>query len=87
MYTKPQKIADSNFLGFKDWRQFKSAFFGGLGMWILIIQIPLLFILKRGTKHLYVTQIRNFSTAWEIKKRKKGKVKKIKGLFSTILKK
>ncbi|MDR3285188.1 MAG: hypothetical protein LBS83_00710 [Holosporales bacterium] len=26
---KPQKIADSNFLGFKDWQQLKSAFFGG----------------------------------------------------------
>ncbi|MDR3285490.1 MAG: hypothetical protein LBS83_02285 [Holosporales bacterium] len=26
---KPQKIADSNLLGFKDWQQLKSAFFGG----------------------------------------------------------
>ncbi|MDR3285088.1 MAG: hypothetical protein LBS83_00195 [Holosporales bacterium] len=26
---KPQKIADSNFLGFKNWQQLKSAFFGG----------------------------------------------------------
>ncbi|MDR3285630.1 MAG: hypothetical protein LBS83_03025 [Holosporales bacterium] len=26
---KPQKIADSNFLDFKDWQQLKSAFFGG----------------------------------------------------------
>ncbi|MDR3285717.1 MAG: hypothetical protein LBS83_03470 [Holosporales bacterium] len=25
---KPQKIADLNFLGFKDWQQFKSALFG-----------------------------------------------------------
>ncbi|MDR3285428.1 MAG: hypothetical protein LBS83_01955 [Holosporales bacterium] len=26
---KPQKITDSNFLGFKDWQQLKSAFFWG----------------------------------------------------------
>ncbi|MDR3285602.1 MAG: hypothetical protein LBS83_02875 [Holosporales bacterium] len=26
---KPQKIADSNFLSFKDWQQLKSEFFGG----------------------------------------------------------
>ncbi|MDR3285119.1 MAG: hypothetical protein LBS83_00350 [Holosporales bacterium] len=26
---KPQKIADSNFLGFKNWQQLKSAFFWG----------------------------------------------------------
>ncbi|MDR3285764.1 MAG: hypothetical protein LBS83_03720 [Holosporales bacterium] len=30
--SKPQKIADSNFLGFKDWQQLKSAFFGGPSM-------------------------------------------------------
>ncbi|MDR3285148.1 MAG: hypothetical protein LBS83_00505 [Holosporales bacterium] len=31
---KPQKIADSNFLGFKDWKQLKSAFFGGPSIYL-----------------------------------------------------
>ncbi|MDR3285691.1 MAG: hypothetical protein LBS83_03340 [Holosporales bacterium] len=30
--SKPKKIADSNFLGFKDWQQLKSAFFLGLSI-------------------------------------------------------
>ncbi|MDR3285673.1 MAG: hypothetical protein LBS83_03250 [Holosporales bacterium] len=31
---KPQKIANSNFLGFKDWQQLKSAFFLGLQVYM-----------------------------------------------------
>jgi hypothetical protein len=33
---KPQKIAYSNFLDFKDWQQLKSAFFGGPGIFELV---------------------------------------------------